>query len=295
MGNENAALATCQRTESVLGGAVGARQAPIIQPMAIAKKKWGQHWLASDALAELLVTTIKPSSGETFIEIGPGTGRLTGALLRRGAMVVAVEIDPERCAELRRRYAEATLDLICGDALTADTELPWQDDAVRLVGNLPYNLSGPFLRWTATHRTDIVDAHYMLQREVADRAGSASGSKSYGVLSVRLQWEFEVEVVKRLTAGSFRPAPRVDSAFVRLTPRPVSASPAPSAHEIRTLEAGFTHRRKTLVNGLVLAGWHAGTAAGACKDIGLPGDARAETVAPPRWRTLAAALPSLAP
>ena len=190
--------------------------------MVIAKKKWGQHWLANDALAETLATAVSVRPGETFLEIGPGTGRLTGALLRHQARVVAVEVDPECCEELRQRYAGAALTLIQGDALAIDVELPWQTNPLRLIGNLPYNLSGPFLRWTATHRTDIVDAHYMLQREVADRAASAPGTKSYGVLSVRTQWEFEVNVVKRLTAGSFRPMPKVDSAFVRLTPRPLS-------------------------------------------------------------------------
>ncbi len=261
--------------------------------MVIAKKKWGQHWLASDALAETLVTLIRAGPGDTFIEIGPGTGRLTGALLRRSGRVVAVEVDPECCAELRRRYADTGLELICGDALAIDAELPWQAGPMRLVGNLPYNLSGPFLRWTAAHRADIVDAHYMLQREVADRAGSQPCSKSYGVLSVRTQWEFEVEVVKRLRAGSFRPAPKVTSAFVRLMPRPVSVSPRPSAHEIRVLESGFTHRRKTLVNGLAHAGWLPDAAVAACDAIGLERGVRAETVSPGQWRELAAALPSL--
>ena len=261
--------------------------------MAIAKKKWGQHWLANDALAETLATAVSVRPGETFLEIGPGTGRLTGALLRHQARVVAVEVDPECCEELRQRYAGAALTLIQGDALAIDVELPWQTNPLRLIGNLPYNLSGPFLRWTATHRTDIVDAHYMLQREVADRAASAPGTKSYGVLSVRTQWEFEVNVVKRLTAGSFRPMPKVDSAFVRLTPRPLSEAPKPSEHEMRTLQAGFAHRRKTLVNGLVHAGWNAEAVAEACLQISLPSGARAETLASHQWRSLAATLPFL--
>jgi 16S rRNA (adenine1518-N6/adenine1519-N6)-dimethyltransferase len=261
--------------------------------MAIAKKKWGQHWLANDALAEMLVAAIHARPEETFIEIGPGTGRLTGALLRRGAEVVGVEVDAECCRGLQQRFAGTALTLICGDALRIDAELPWQTEHLRLIGNLPYNLSGPFLRWTASHRADIVDAHYMLQREVADRAASPPGSKSYGVLSVRTQWEFGVEVVKRLTAGSFRPVPKVDSAFVRLTPRPLAEAPPPSAHEIRTLEAGFAHRRKTLVNGLVHAGWEADAATHSCTQIGLRSGARAETVSPHQWRRLAAGLPLL--
>ncbi len=261
--------------------------------MAIAKKKWGQHWLANDALAETLATVVNARPGETFLEIGPGTGRLTGALLRRHARVVAVEIDPECCEELRQLYAGAALTLIQGDALVLDKDLPWQTKPLRLIGNLPYNLSGPFLRWTATHRTDIVDAHYMLQREVAERTASPPGTKSYGVMSVRTQWEFEVDVVKRLTAGSFRPMPKVDSAFVRLTPRPLSEAPKPSVHEIRTLQAGFAHRRKTLVNGLVHAGWNAEVVANACLQISLRSGARAETLLPHQWRRLAATLPSL--
>ncbi len=263
--------------------------------MAIAKRKWGQHWLANDALAETLVQAIKARPGETFVEIGPGTGRLTGALLRQRTKVVAVEVDPECCAELRRRYADSAFTLIHGDALAIDDQLPWQTGPLRLIGNLPYNLSGPFLRWTAKHRIDIVDAHYMLQREVAERAASLPGAKSYGVLSVRTQWEFGVEVVKHLAAGSFRPAPKVDSAFVRLAPRPLDEAPQPSAHEIRTLEAGFTHRRKTLANGLAYAGWNAAAAADACLQIGLKSSVRAETIPPQQWRRLAAALPALAP
>lgn len=261
--------------------------------MAIAKKKWGQHWLANDALAEKLVAAINARREETFIEIGPGTGRLTSALLRKCANVVGVEVDPQCCEDLRRRFAATAFTLICGDALATDAELPWQTEHLRLIGNLPYNLSGPFLRWTATHRTDIVDAHYMLQREVADRAASPPGAKSYGVLSVRTQWEFRVEVVKHLTAGSFRPVPKVDSAFVRLTPRPFAEAPPPSAHEMRTLEAGFAHRRKKLVNGLVHAGWGLDEATHSCSQIGLRDGARAETVAPHQWRRLAAKLPPL--
>ena len=261
--------------------------------MAIAKRKWGQHWLANDALAETLVKAIKVCSDETFIEVGPGTGRLTGALLRHGAKVVAVEIDPECYKELRQSCADTGLTVIHGDALRIDAKLPWRAESLRLIGNLPYNLSGPFLRWTATHRTDIIDAHYMLQREVAERAASPPGTRSYGVLSVRTQWVFRIEVVKRLAAGSFRPTPKVDSAFVRLIPRQLSEAPPPSAHEISALEAGFTHRRKTLVNGLIHAGWDAAVATDACHRIGLQTSARAETLSPQQWRQIAAALPSL--
>jgi len=135
-----------------------------------------------------------------------------------------------------------------------------------------------------------VDAHYMLQEEVAERAAAGAGTPEYGLLSVVLGWEFEARVVQRLSPGAFRPPPRVRSAFLRLVPRP--ASLAAGAHEIASavVSAGFAQRRKKLINALVAAGWTASVVAEACVAVGIDASVRAGEIGPAEWVALARAL-----
>ena len=215
--------------------------------MVRARKRWGQHWLASSRLANDLVGLIDLDAGDHVIEIGPGTGLMTAALLERGAHVTAIEVDP-RCAERLEAELEGDrLEVIRADIRTIeDARLPWQRGPVHLVGNLPYNLSGPILRWTAAHSGRIKAAHFMLQQEVADRIAADAGSRSYGALSVQMQWQFEVDILKRLSPGAFRPPPKVRSAVVHITALPEPRFEADQKVLERVVAKAFNQRRKML-------------------------------------------------
>lgn len=257
--------------------------------MVQAKKQFGQHWLASRRLAGDLVALIPLDAGATVIEIGPGTGLLTAALLDAGARVTAIEVDPRCADELEATLADRPLRVLRADIRTVrDADLPWAEGPVHLVGNLPYNLSGPILRWTSGRRHQLLDAHFMLQREVADRITAAPGSRTYGALSVQMQWHFAAEIVKKLSPGAFRPPPKVSSAFLRLTPR--TREVTPRAEEL--VRAGFSQRRKMLSSSLAASGLAADSVRAALEAIGQRGDARPEALSPEQWLEFEARLES---
>lgn len=263
--------------------------------MVEARRKWGQHWLANDELAAALVREIGPRPGDRFLEIGPGRGRLTAALLARPVEVVAVEIDP-RCTELLRQLEGAErLRVVEADVLG----LSWPEldagDELRVVGNLPYNLASPLLRWTVEHRRRFVDAHYMLPADVAERVLASPGGRDYGLLSVEVQWEFDGEILRRLGPGAFRPPPRIDSAFVRLVPASPPSCASPPAHRRTVVEGAFAHRRKTLANALRHAGWSSDEVESACAAAGVSARARAEDLGSAEYARLADALPQRRP
>ena len=205
--------------------------------------------------------------------------------------MVAVEIDPECCRRLEALpAAPGRLQVVHGDILASHGLLPWQRAPLRLVGNLPYYLSSPILRWTLAQGGErVADAHYMLQREVAERLAAGPGSRRYGLLSVLARAAAEVEILRRLAPGAFRPPPEVESAFVRLRPR-ADARPLQGA-ELRPIEVAFAHRRKTLARALRYGGWHAHQIAQACSVAGVDPGERAERLDVAAWRRLAAALP----
>jgi 16S rRNA (adenine1518-N6/adenine1519-N6)-dimethyltransferase len=253
-------------------------------------RRWGQNWLASERLADDLAAAIAPRTGDLFLEIGPGLGRLTRALLRHHVRVLAVEVDPRCCAELER-LGDDRLELVQADILDADAMIPWDRGLLRVVGNLPYNVSSPILRWTADHSDGIVDAHYMLQEEVAERAAAHAGDSQYGWISVVLAWVFEVTIVKRLSPGAFRPPPKVRSAFVRLVPRAAPAAPEVRERAATIASAAFTHRRKKWPRSLALSGWDRDVVAAAAAVAGISEDLRAEAISPDGYLALARALP----
>lgn len=256
--------------------------------MVRARKRWGQHWLASKRLADDLVALIDLREGDQTIEIGPGTGLLTAALLDRGVQVTAIEIDRQCADRLEAELRGSALEVIRADILEIDAEqLPWKRGPVHVVGNLPYNLSGPILRWAAANRGRIKDVHFMLQQEVADRITASEGSRVYGALSVQMQWQFEVDILKRLSPGAFRPPPKVRSAFLRMRPLEESVQPAGAN---RLLRAGFAQRRKTLQRALAAAGWEKEHVGAALVRLGIRPDARAEMLSPAEWTALASRL-----
>lgn len=246
--------------------------------------------MASDALARDLVGHIGPREGDRFLEIGPGRGRLTRALLERPVSVVAVEVDPECCARLQELERNERLEIIHGDILDSDSRIPWDRAPLRAVGNLPYNVSGPILRWTAERRAMLQDAHYMLQLEVAERIAATPGGRRYGYLSVLLQACFSVRLLVRLSPGAFRPTPRVDSAFVRLAPLADESQTSSADSWLPVAEAAFAHRRKTLANALALGGWDRRHVEAACGRAGIDPRDRAERLTAADFARLAAEL-----
>jgi 16S rRNA (adenine1518-N6/adenine1519-N6)-dimethyltransferase len=216
-----------------------------------AKKRYGQHFLQG-VWADKLVDAIQPRSDDRFLEIGPGPGALTLRLAPRVAHLTAIEVDPDMVAQLQPQLP-ANVTLIQDDFLDADLSALLGSAAVRVAGNLPYNVSSPILfRILDLHRTrgGIDDATFMLQREVAERIESAPGTKDYGVLSILVQLHADVRRVLTLPPGAFRPQPKVHSAVVRLAFRPPAVALSDELAFERMVRSMFTQRRKTLANAL---------------------------------------------
>lgn len=245
-----------------------------------AKKHLGQNFLHEQGVIDKIVQAIDPRPGDALVEIGPGQGALTFPLLRRHGALTAIEFDRDLHAPLlAAARAHGRLDLIEGDVLGVDftalaARLGAADGHIRLLGNLPYNLSTPILFHALAHAGAIRDMHFMLQKEVVERMAAPPGSKVYGRLSVMLQAHATVTPLFSVPPGAFRPAPKVDSAVVRLLPlaaeRVAIADRALFANIVR---AAFGQRRKTLRNALK------GLAdADAIASAGLAPEARAEQI-----------------
>lgn len=222
-----------------------------------AKKALGQHFLHERGVVDKIVRAIDPQPEDALVEIGPGLGAITLPLLDRLGTLTAIEFDRDlltALADAAHRYGQ--LKIVPADVLTIDfttlaREVAPGGDGIRLVGNLPYNLSSPILFHALNHAAVIRDMHFMLQKEVVQRMAAAPGSKIYGRLSVMLQAWCHVTALFSVPPGAFRPPPKVDSAVVRLIPR------APDTVAIRDprrfadlVRAAFGQRRKTLRNAL---------------------------------------------
>lgn len=241
-----------------------------------AKKHLGQNFLHERGVIEKIVLAIDPQPGDRIVEIGPGQGALTLPLLDRHGTLTAIEFDRDLLQPLAATArAHGELTLLNANILDVDFTTLANGAQLRLVGNLPYNLSSPILFHALDHAGSIRDMHFMLQKEVVERMASAPGSKVYGRLSVMLQAYCRVTPLFTVPPGAFRPAPKVDSAVVRLQPRP----PADIGIDDPTrftqiVRAAFGQRRKTLRNALsgVLD-------VAAIEAAGLRPDARAEQLA----------------
>ena len=210
-----------------------------------ARKRFGQHFLTDTFVIEQIVSAIAPSAGEQMVEIGPGLAALTQPLVERLGKLTVIELDRDLVLRLQ---AHAQLNVIASDVLRVDfTELAksLQTPKLRVVGNLPYNISTPILFHLLTHVGAIKDQHFMLQKEMVDRMVAQPCTSDYSRLSVMLQWRYAMENVLLVPPDAFDPPPRVDSAIVRMLPLA-----EPPQLNFKTLEAlvqtAFSQRRKLL-------------------------------------------------
>ena len=274
-----------------------------------ARKRFGQHFL-QPAWVRKVVEAIGPEPGDAFIEIGPGTGALTLALAAHPVAIVAVELDRDLLAGLRRA-APPNVRVVEGDVLRVDLEALSREvpgapgggettaPSVRVVGNLPYNISSPILlRLAGLARTSTVvrDATLMLQAEVAARVVARPGGGDYGPLSIAVQLRADARLLLSLPAGAFRPAPKVRSALVSLSFRPLDVELADEAVFDAVVRAVFTQRRKTLSNALrSFAAARGLDADDVLAAVGLDGRRRPETLSRPEYARLANVLASAHP
>jgi 16S rRNA (adenine1518-N6/adenine1519-N6)-dimethyltransferase len=220
--------------------------------MHVPRKRFGQHFLHDRGVIQRIVAAISPARDDLMLEIGPGLGALTGPLLERVAHLHALEIDRDAIRHLQQQFDPTKLSLHEGDALRFDVgTLARGDASIRLVGNLPYNISTPLLFHLLEQRNWICDMHFMLQKEVVDRMAARENDDAYGRLSVMLAPWIRVEPLFEIGPGAFRPPPKVTSTLVRLVPHdalPIARHhPKQFAHVVA---AAFSQRRKTLRNSL---------------------------------------------
>jgi len=214
-----------------------------------ARKRFGQHFLTDDSVVEAIVRAIAPARGDRVVEIGPGLSALTQPLLRGLDHLTVVEIDRDLAARLRNAHAPDRLTVIEADALTVD--FASLGERLRVVGNLPYNISSPLLFHLMAAADTVRDQHFMLQREVIDRMVAAPGSADYGRLSVMLQSRYRMDKLFDVPPEAFDPPPRVVSAVVRMVPLPADRlRPASEAALQAVVARAFAQRRKMLRRGL---------------------------------------------
>jgi len=214
-----------------------------------AKKYFGQNFLVDERIIDDIIRAIRPQRSDCMVEVGPGLGALTRPLLEHLNLLHVIEIDRDIIARLKSDYPQDKLVIHEGDALKFDiAQLP---APLRIVGNLPYNISSPLLFHFAAYAGYITDMHFMLQNEVVERMVAAPSSPEYGRLSVMLQYRFYMEKLLDVPPQSFRPAPKVDSAIVRMIPLPQSEIVVRDEKRFAEIVmAAFGQRRKTLRNTL---------------------------------------------
>jgi 16S rRNA (adenine1518-N6/adenine1519-N6)-dimethyltransferase len=208
----------------------------------IARKRFGQHFLADGGIIDAIVQAINPQAGQNMVEIGPGLAALTQPLVERLGHLTVIELDRDLALRLR---LHAQLTVVEADVLKVDFSELAAGNKMRVVGNLPYNISTPILFHLLAHVDAVQDQHFMLQKEVIDRMVASPSTSDYGRLSVMLQWRYAMENFLFVPPESFDPPPRVDSAVVRMTP---IAHPAPVDVLLleKMVQVAFSQRRKLL-------------------------------------------------
>ena len=210
----------------------------------IARKRFGQHFLTDSAVLHRIVEAIDPRPGQAVVEIGPGLGAMTDPLVQRCEQLTVIELDRDLAARLRRR---PELKVIESDVLKVDFAALAREAgrSLRVVGNLPYNISTPILFHLLDAVQHVDDQHFMLQKEVVERMAAGPGGKDYGRLSVMLQWRYDIESVLDVPPEAFDPPPRVDSAVVRMLPLPEIPPVNPKVLG-ELVGVAFSQRRKLL-------------------------------------------------
>lgn len=261
------------------------------------KKRLGQNFLMDAAAASRIADlVVEDSPRESFriLEIGPGTGALTQALLNVHDDVSALDIDPDMVRILRSREELRGAHIIEADALTFDYAQFAADRPWRVTGNLPYNVATPLIMQFVEMRSGPQCLIVMVQKEVADRFAAKPGTPTYGSLSVAVQYAMRVEKAFTLKPGAFYPRPKIDSTVVRLTRRPEPAVNVRDEHRfLQVVRAAFAYRRKTLANSVSLAlGVPRGTIAQALQQSGLDTEIRGEQLGLTDFARLADHLPA---
>lgn len=246
----------------------------------IARKRFGQHFLSDTAIIDAIVRAIDPRPGQSMVEIGPGLAALTQPLVERLGHLTVIELDRDLAARLR---SHPQLTVVESDVLKVDfaaLQAPVAPQRLRVVGNLPYNISSPILFHLLPYAERIEDQHFMLQKEVIDRMVAQPATAAYGRLSVMLQWRYAMEDVLFVPPEAFDPPPRVDSAVVRMVPH---AQPAPVQPDLLSeiVQVAFSQRRKLLRH--TLGRWLEGRQL----DIAFDTQRRAEEVPPQEYIELA--------
>jgi 16S rRNA (adenine1518-N6/adenine1519-N6)-dimethyltransferase len=252
------------------------------------RKRFGQNFLRDRGVVQRILAALDPQPGETIVEIGPGLGALTQPLLERLPLLHVVELDRDLAARLRAGHSPERLSVHEADALKFDfCSLAASGKKLRLIGNLPYNISTPLLFHLLDQRRCVHDMLFMLQKEVVERMAAVPGGRDYGRLSVMIQSQMQVEKLFDVRPGAFHPPPKVDSSVVRLVPH---ATPPVTIRDAegfaRLVKAAFAQRRKTLRNNLKGL-----LPAETIAVLGIEPERRAETLTLAEFATLANALP----
>ena len=222
---------------------------PVAGTSHVARKRFGQNFLVDRSIVDAIVGAVRPQAGDQVVEIGPGLGALTEPLLAQVDHLHVVEIDRDLIARLKKKHPPERLSVHEGDALAFD--FATIGERLKIVGNLPYNISTPLLFHLADYANCVVDMHFMLQKEVVERMVAEPGDADFGRLSVMLQYRFWMEWLIDVPPESFDPPPKVESAVVRLIPKPASELKARNPDKLASVVlAAFAQRRKMLRNTL---------------------------------------------
>jgi 16S rRNA (adenine1518-N6/adenine1519-N6)-dimethyltransferase len=215
----------------------------------IPRKRFGQNFLTDQAVLHEIIQSIAPQPDDAMVEIGPGLGAMTALLLQSLRQLHVVELDRDLVARLKKQFGQDRLIIHEGDALQFDfASIPLgEGQKLRVVGNLPYNISSPLLFHLTSVAPQVKDQHFMLQKEVVERMVAEPGSKTYGRLSVMLQWRYYMELLFVVPPTAFDPPPQVDSAIVRMIPLP-QPLPCDAAKLERVVQQAFSQRRKVIRN-----------------------------------------------
>ncbi|MEW6763401.1 MAG: 16S rRNA (adenine(1518)-N(6)/adenine(1519)-N(6))-dimethyltransferase RsmA [Pseudomonadota bacterium] len=215
----------------------------------VARKRFGQNFLTDDHVLNNIIDSIAPRRGEAMVEIGPGLAAMTALLLKQLDHMHVVELDRDLVARLEKAYPREKLTVHSGDALKFDfASIPVPEgQKLRIVGNLPYNISSPLLFHLATFSSLVEDQHFMLQKEVVERMVAEPGTKAYSRLSVMLQWRYDMDLLFIVPPTAFDPPPQVDSAIVRMIPKRQMLEVDGGTLE-KVVAKAFSQRRKVIRN-----------------------------------------------